>query len=131
MGEGVDLRRQRTAAQAQFVSDKAGVLAAPDRELLRAIYVVGQDVSDVANLLGVCARVLRRRVKRLLARISTREFALVQREGSRLPPTRRRVATAMFVEGKSLRETAVELKLSLHTVRRHADAIRAIVEGRS
>ncbi|MBK9188371.1 MAG: sigma-70 family RNA polymerase sigma factor [Phycisphaerales bacterium] len=129
MGGGVDLRRQRTAAMAEFVADRAAPLSAPDRELLRAIYVMGQDVSDVAALLGVSPRTLRRRVKRLLARISTREYALVQRAGERLPPTRRRVGTAMFIEGKSLRATSIELKLSLHSVRRHADAIRALVEG--
>lgn len=44
-------------------------------------------------------------------------------------PTRRRIAHAFYINGKSLRETARSLGVSLYSVRHHRDAVEAMFEA--
>ena len=54
-------------------------------------------------------------------------FVIIHRE--QWPPTRRKVANETILHGLPLRAAAKQLDLSLHTVRRHADAIRVMYEA--
>jgi len=95
------------------------------------------------------ARALRSRVRRVVRRIMTPEYQAVARwfaieklsDGLFAQPSslshpaapdgpggtlRRRIAISCFLHGLSIREAARQLGLSLHTVRRHRDAVAAM-----
>ncbi|MGB0768004.1 MAG: hypothetical protein ACPGYV_09870, partial [Phycisphaeraceae bacterium] len=58
-----------------------------------------------------------RRIKRLTRRIESPEFRFTLLHQEKLPRTMRRTATLLFVQGRSLRETARLTKKTLHRVR--------------
>jgi ABC-type lipoprotein export system ATPase subunit len=68
----------------------------------------------------------RRRLRRLIERALSPRFAFVVAHRASLGATRRRVAMACIVQGRSLREASGMLGLSLHAVRRHIDAVEAL-----
>ncbi|MCE7975327.1 MAG: hypothetical protein DYG92_13550 [Leptolyngbya sp. PLA1] len=109
-----------------LVRNRAGELSAPDRSLVEAVVLSGRRVSELAPLAGCTARVLRRRLKGVLARISSPEFGYVLRHRSEWPLTRRRVAEACVLRGLSQRAAASELRLSLYVVRLHEGAVLAM-----
>jgi DNA-directed RNA polymerase specialized sigma24 family protein len=109
-----------------LVRARAGELDAPDRSLVEAVVMGGQRVSELAPLAGCSARVLRRRLKGALARLSSPEFGYVLRHRCEWPHTRRRVAEACVLRGLSQRAAAGELRISLYTVRYHQGAVLAM-----
>ncbi len=109
-----------------LVRARAGDLSAPDRALVEAVVLGGQRVSELAPLAGCSPRVLRRKLKGALARLSSPEFGFVIRHRSQWPHTRRRVAEACVLRGLSQRAAASELRLSLYTVRFHQSAVLAM-----
>jgi len=127
--EASDLRRRRQRALTETLLDRAEHLPADDRALLESVYREGASVSGLAELLNTPARSLRRRVRRLVQRVLSERYVFVAHRRREWSPTRRRVAEACVLGGRSLREAASELRLSLHAVRRHADAIHAMYEA--
>lgn len=97
-----------------------------DVALIRAIYVDELPVARMAALMGVSTRSVRRRVDRMVARVMSPDFAFVVEHSWRWGGTRRGVAHAIIVLGRSLRQTAEDLDLSLHGVRHHHAAILAL-----
>lgn len=124
-----DLRRHRQASLTDLVRERCGALALPDRDLLQAVFVRGSNIAEISRLSGRPARTLRFRVKRLLGRITGPEYAFVLRHQSRWHATRRRIAAAVFLEGRSMREASRMLSLSFHTVRRQCELIRALMDA--
>ena len=136
--ETLDLRRKRRRDQAEITLDRARHLPPEDRVLIEAVFRDGRPVAELAALISgdagesdrtAHARGLRRRIRRLTARLLSREFAFVAEQLSDWSPTRRRVATACILHGRSIRDAAAELRVSLHTVRRHRAAITELVEA--
>lgn len=128
--EAGDLRRRRRADDAERLVIRAQWLAEPDRALVEAVYRDGQTTVELARLLETDARRVRRRVKKLVGRLASPKAMFVAQHGERWSPMRRRVAIACVLHGRSLRESADELGLTLHTVRLHAHAIDALFEAR-
>lgn len=126
--EACDLRRRRRRDLVERLVDRAQWLPAEDRTLVESVYQDGRTVSDLASLLGANPRTLRRRLRRLTRRLLSPQFVFVVAHRDRWPSTRRRVAEACVLHGRSLRETARELRLSLHCVRRHHDAVTALFQ---
>lgn len=127
--EAADLRRRRQRALTETLLERAEHLPQDDRALLESVYREGAPVSGLAELLNTSARSLRRRVRRLVQRVLSEQYVFVARRRVEWSPTRRRVAEACVLGGRSLREAAADLKLSLHAVRRHADAVHAMYEA--
>lgn len=138
-----DLRRRDRRDYARTLLERAAWLPAGDRELIEAVF--GEGLSVVAYLRrcrdrglepastrgapaggSVSARMARRRLRRLIERVLSPRFAFVVAHRTGLGATRRRVAMACIVQGRSLREAAGMLGLSLHAVRRHIDAVEAL-----
>lgn len=138
-----DLRRRDRRDYARTLLDRAAWLPAGDRELVEAVF--GEGLSVIAYLRrcrdrglepastrgapaggSVSARMARRRLRRLVERVLSPRFAFVVTHRTSLGATRRRVAMACIVQGRSLREAAGMLGLSLHAVRRHIDAVEAL-----
>ena len=68
----------------------------------------------------------RRRLRRLTARLLDPAFELVRTRAHSWTPTLARVGRARFIRGLSIRQTAQELRLSMHPVRAMSQAIRAM-----
>jgi len=125
----LDLRRRDRQDLARRIAHMAEWLPQADRALLRAVYDSGQPVADLARIAGQHPRSLRRRVRRLTARVLSSRYLFVVSHMADWPATRRKVARACVIQGLSMRAAARQLGLSLHTVRMHHAAIRALAEG--
>ncbi len=126
MDEATDLRRRRTREIAEIVVDHAGELMPDDRAVLHAIYRDGMSARDVADLRSEPPRRLRQRVRRLVERVLSDRFLFVLRYRDQWPTRRRRIAKACVLEGRSMRDGAAHLQMSLHTVRREMLVIDAL-----
>lgn len=124
----VDLRRRRDAAQADAIARRSDLLTPEDGALLRAVFEQGVSMRQLAAMRNESVRRVRNRVRTLATRSLSARFEFVMRRREDWPPTRRRVASACVLRGLTMREAAAELKVSLHSVRRHMDAINALCE---
>lgn len=114
---------------AELVVQRAEFLPSEDRALLVAVFGDGRSVKEVAALMGVEARWLRRRVGRLTRRVASDRFIFVVRHRDSWPGVRRRLATACVVQGRSLRLAAAEVKTSLYNARKQMDAVQALLDA--
>lgn len=71
---------------------------------------------------------LRRRVRRLVHRIQSREYAYIVAHRAEWTRSLRSVATACWIEGLSTRAAAQRLRMSLYEVRRSRAAVLAIIQ---
>ena len=124
-----DLRRRRPRDLADTLVSRAQHLLPEDRALISAVYQDNLTAIQVAELTSVPARTVRRRIKALVERLLSPRFEFVARSRQRWSPTRRRVAEACALRGMTLRAAAEDLNVSLHTVRRHMDAVAAQQEA--
>lgn len=124
-----DRRRRQGRDLAETLVNRAEYLLPEDRALLNAIYRDGVSVREIADLTGSHPRTVRLRIRKLAQRALDPRFTFVLTHRDQWPQTRRLVATENILHGHPLRETARQLNLSLHAVRRHADAIRVMYEA--
>lgn len=124
----VEIRRGLADA-ARLIGARAQLLDPEDQALLRALFEDGRSAAEMARLIGVTARSIRRRVARLLTRIASPRFVFVGSHLDAWPRTRRRVATLVILRGRSARETARLLRISEYAVRCHLQAINALFES--
>jgi len=113
---------------AERVVDLADHLPASDRALLRGIYDRGMSAAEFARAIGQRPRTVRRRVHRLLSRVTSPAFQFVLRSAGRWPERRRRVGTLVFLHGCSIRGTARQLGVSQHRIRQETDGIRVLLQ---
>lgn len=127
--EVCDLRRRKRREQVERLLERAAWLPAGERELVETVYRDGRSVAELARAAGTDPRRLSRRLRQAVRRMLSDEFAYVARHRERWPASRRRVATATCLHGLSMREASETLGMSLHTVRRHHQAVRTLVEA--
>lgn len=148
-------RRRGDRRYAEMLVERAGWIPSGDRALVEAVH--GEGLSVVAYVrrclergvipvegttfdgaavgrrgqrdLDAWSRIARRRLRRLNSRLASDRFAFVIARRNTWPTTRRRVAVACVLHGDSLRQASRGLGLSLHTVRRHVEAIDAMYEA--
>jgi len=104
---------------------RAELLLPRERLLVEAIVVRGQPVKTVAWMMGVSPRTIRRRVRRLCERMTSPAFLDAARSLHYLQPDDAKLARLHFCGGMSHRQLVRELGLSVHTIRRRLDGIRA------
>jgi hypothetical protein len=102
-------------------------LPRPDYQLLTALLLKRVPLTTLAGLMGVDRGVVRRRVARLLARITAPEFYYITMGHVELSDSDRSVAELCYVQGVSLRECAKRLNISFGMVRGAAVRIRGTV----
>lgn len=124
-----DLRRRRSRALADEILGQTAALEPHDGALLRAVFLDHKPMTELAALTRMPVRAVRRRVRELVRRVTSPEFAFVVRHSHAWPSERRRVAQAVVVMGKSYRQAGGDLGLSLHTVRCHSASIYAMCEA--
>ncbi len=119
-------RREASQTMAELVLQRAEVLDEHDRALLQAIYAEGKSCAFVARLSNVPAHQVQRRVRELAKRVTSPQFAFVLRQRAHWNPTMARVATEVFLRGRSLKGAQNALKFTYHSVRRQRDAVLAM-----
>lgn len=124
-----DLRRRRGRELVDTLVERSAYLPQDERELVLAVYRDNRKITEVAALLNLPPRRLRARVRRLIKRLLDPRFAFVARHREQWPRTRRRVATMRFLFGRTMRQTAADLGLTLHQIRQHEAAVHALHEA--
>lgn len=92
-------------------------LPADDRLLLERRFADGLTAVDIARRSRRSAASIRQRIDRLTQRLASPEFRFTLLHQNKLPRTMRRTATLLFIQGRSMRETAELTKKTLHRVR--------------
>ncbi len=126
-----DLRKRIDRSQADQIVARAAFLPHPDRVLIEAYFLHGRTVKDIALGSETQTRRVSRRLRRLALRVLSDRFTFVLQRMDSWTPSRRKVAAAMMLGGKSMREAAETLHMTLYSVRRHHDAICAQLEMES
>ncbi len=129
--EAVDLRRREVRDLAETLVARAAWALPEDRRLIEAVYREGMSAKAVAELRAEPVARIRRRLRRVIARLTSDRFLFVLRERDGWPAPRRRVATACVLQGRSMRDGAKHLKVSLHEVRRQLQLVDALREAAS
>jgi hypothetical protein len=125
----IDLRRRETRELGEIIVARSEFLLPEDRELVRSVFGEGMDANRVARLRGEKTRAVRRRVRQLAERVMSREFEFVARRCEGWPRGRRLVANACVLQGRTLREAAAHLRMTLHEVRRQMDLVHALIDA--
>jgi DNA-directed RNA polymerase specialized sigma24 family protein len=125
----LDLRRKESRTLTDLLLTRGECLPRCDRELLRLVYADGKRATEAGMLLSEHPRKVRRRLKDLAERLVSPRFEFVARQRSSWPPTRRKVATHVYLHGLSLRETCARLGLTNYVVRRHCDVVDGMFEA--
>jgi DNA-directed RNA polymerase specialized sigma24 family protein len=125
-----DLRCGLPKGAVDRLMEGAAGLPVNDQALLRAIFIEERPATDVAPLTGRSARMVRKRIRDLTRRVLSPRYQFVLREGAGWPTLLRRVGFAHYIDGRTLRRTARDLGVSLHSVRAQRDAIEALFATR-
>lgn len=120
-----DERRLDRRRAAETIVQRARLLRPDERALIEAVFAEGRTYRDLAHLARTRPDALRRRVRRALRRADSDLFRFVADRRRAWPPDTRRVARLWILEGRTLREVSAELGMTYHSVRKHADAVRA------
>lgn len=121
-----DLRRKRSREQLDRLIDLAAWLEPDDRAVVLAVFRDNLTAVEVARLRHEPVRLVRRRLHHLVRRLGSVPFEFVARERERWPTVRRRVATAVVLQGRSHREAARHLQLPHHAVRSEMQIVQAL-----
>lgn len=127
--DAIDLRRRRADALNERIIQRAEWLEPNDRALVSAMFVDGYSAARIARLGNSDPRTIRSRIRKIVHRLGDPRTAYVMLHSNAWTPTRRRVAREVYINGRSLRETAETLGLSFYVVRRHRESIEAMFEA--
>ena len=119
----VDLRRHRNQPLAESLLDAAQFLDEPDRALIVAIFRNGDTVNAVAARRGCSRHAVSRRVRMLADRLTSPRFMFALACLPDWPNERQAIARACILNGRSVRDAATSLRLTLYTVRRELHLI--------
>jgi hypothetical protein len=122
-------RLQAMRRLATRLTARADLLPEQERALVRALIEHGHSLCALSRLFGDWPSTIKRRLDRVMARVASPKFGFVAERLARLSPVRQRVARSCVLHGLSLRAAARELRLSHHSVRRHAEALHAMFEA--
>lgn len=116
----VDLAR-RLLELAEFLPDE-------DRVLLQAVYDRGMSPIEFARAIRARPRAIRHRVRGLVERVSSPLFQFVATQQGAWTSQRRLIAELNVLRGRSQRDVAQRLGVSLHLVRQELLRIRVLCE---
>lgn len=131
LDEAMDLRRRYTADHAETLAARAEWCLPEDRALIHALLRQGLSPKEIAELRSIPPSTMHNQIKAILNRLNSPRFVFVLRHQDAWTPTRRRIATACVLEGRTLRGAASHLGVTLYAVRREMDAIKSLLEESS
>lgn len=126
-----DFRKAPLRTLVEALEDASRHLQPEQRELVRALCCQGVPAHRLAALRArsESPRSLRRRVKTLARRALSPHFQFVLARRDHWPPERRLVATLCVLEGRTMKDAADRASLTLHAVRAHMHAVRALMSA--
>lgn len=127
----VDLRRRDSRRCGADYVAAAAWLEADEAALVRAIFDQGVTLADAARLAGTSTRTTSARLRRIVRRITSPKFLYVLRHRATWPAARARVGMVCIVNGRSAREAARRLSISMHQARRELALIGALFDEES
>ncbi|MFG0253190.1 MAG: hypothetical protein ACF8NJ_09985 [Phycisphaerales bacterium JB038] len=125
----LDCRRRDRRALTERILLRAEWLEPADRALLESVYADQVPIARLARLRGHSPQRLRRRVRKLVGQLLAPSTSYVLSRRSDWGRERWQVACKHLVAGRDLRRTAADLGLTLHTVRKHVEAVRTLFEA--
>ncbi len=127
--DAIDLRKRRADALNDRIVQRAEWLEPHEKTLVLAMFADGYSAAEIARLGNLPVRLVRSRIHRIVTRLSDPLTAYVMGHSDSWSKTRRTVGREVFVNGRSLRETATLHSMSFYIVRRHREAIQALYEA--
>lgn len=125
----LERRIEQGRSRAESMLALAGHLPESDRVLIEAVYRDGLTARSIARLRGAPCVTVRRRLARIVDRMESFEFRLAASQGRTWPAERWAVVRAVVLEGRTLRESAAMLGITLHATRREVAHVRALAEA--
>ena len=129
VSDEMDLRRKRNESITNTIIQRAHWLEEDDRQLVMAMFRDGLSAQAIAKCFGLCPRKTRRRIKNLIHRLNDPRVAYVVEHHDHWSKSRRAIAHALFIQGRSMRETTDSLGVSFYSVRKHREAINAMCQA--
>jgi len=129
--EGRRPARSRRRLNAEQVLVLSRHLGRRDQLLVEQIYREGASIADVARMANRPPKAIQRRLRNVVQRLRSPEFACLVARGGLLPTETRRVAEMVICRGMSLRGAARCARLSLHETRQHVERVRALASAQA
>ena len=104
---------------------RAELLMAEDRDLIEAIFILGQSTEVLGRMQSVSPRQIRTRAHRLAKRLTSRRFLDAARALSYMAKPDAKLAQRRFCQGATHRQLCHEFDLTCHGLRRTLDRISA------
>jgi DNA-directed RNA polymerase specialized sigma24 family protein len=104
---------------------RAELLREDERDVFEAVMIHGQPTASLARMMKVTPAALRKRVHRLAKHLVSEEFLSAARALPYLDRDDAKLARLYFCQRRSQRDLAVQLGMSMHTLRRRLDQLRA------
>lgn len=115
--------------RARRLAELAAFLPPADAALMRSVFADGKTAKHIGTLMGKAPRVVQRRIRRLVTRCLSPEFAYAALNSGAMDADLARVATLCVLHGRPVRSVAEELGLSQHLVRMRRASILAMARG--
>lgn len=122
------IQDDRAKAAAEIVR-LSHFLEASERGIVKAIYEDGQSLKHLAAMLGVERRSMSRRIRSLVRRIRSPEFAFVALHAKFCDVETRRIAVACVLHGRSARSAASEIGMTYSAARARRRAVMQMARG--
>ncbi|MHC4996273.1 MAG: hypothetical protein ACYTGQ_14610 [Planctomycetota bacterium] len=113
----------------EIILSRAEHLDDPDRALLTQIYSRGVQPDEIASITGVSLRQVHRRIKTLTDRLQAPEVVFVLRHCRFWSRPLATVAVMVWVRKRTMRDTAEAMGVSLHRVRKYAQAVQVLLRA--
>ena len=98
-----------------------------DQVLLKQVLERGASAAEIARMMGFHARIIQRRVRRLIMRLADPNVVNIIRNHRKWDEMTADVALAVWVRKWTLRKTAEVLKISLHKVRQRIVVVKTLL----
>ncbi|MCK4626995.1 MAG: hypothetical protein KAV00_16905, partial [Phycisphaerae bacterium] len=127
----VGTRRDKSGflSDQSVIEARTNLLDPEDRNLLRAVLIYNQPTKVVAQINRTNTSIIRRRIRRLIVRISSPQFVSVARSLHLLNDEQFTVVKYHILQGRSLQATVDATSLRYHTIRRVLAEVDGIVAG--
>ena len=100
-----------------------------ERALVLARFSDGRSGAQISALIGCDRHLVERRLRRLVARLSTPEFAYLAPRLNLFDDAQRSIARACIIEGRSIRSAAAHLNISQHSLREARAVLLALIRS--
>jgi DNA-directed RNA polymerase specialized sigma24 family protein len=104
-------------------------LSPRDRLILEMVLIRGQAAADIARVMDIDAKLMRRHIVRLCRRVTSFRFRQVTRIMPRLKEAEAQVAQLHFCQDIPMRQIARDMGVPIHRVRCLANRVLAKIEA--